>query len=392
MARQQTSKTQTADDAAASPTEPAAPDGEADGAAAAPSRPIKAKFGATGVIWLIAVVLLIGGGGYLTWPYLTGATAPPRPNATEQRLATIEAAVAGLGDDLAARDPAARLDALAGTLAGLDGRLGALGDRLEGFDDRLAAIESTPPADDGLAERLAAVERTLAATPAASERAVADAAQRLTAMADGLSDRLAALEGRLAGSDALAGRLDALEARLEGSGGAATMLTEVGELRDALRTADPYAAALAAVEARAGDDPAVAEALAKLASHAATGVPTVAKLRAEFVGLAPAIVRAAKAPEEGSWVDQTMANLRALWTVRCVGKAAECDTATEAIVARAEAKLDDDELADAIDAIETLEGDPAAAAADWLARARTRLDAEAALAALDDRAIAALGG
>ena len=376
MARQQTSKTGTADDAAASPTEPAAPDGEADGTAAAPSRPIKVKFGATGVIWLIAVVLLIGGGGYLTWPYLTGATAPPQPNATEQRLATIESAVAGLGDELAARDPAARLDALADTLAGLDGRLGALGDRLEALDGRLAAIESTPPADDGLAARLTAVEQTLAATPVESERAFADAAQRLTAVADGLSSRIDALEGRLAGIDALTARLGAIEARLEGSGGAATMLTDIGDLRAALRTAEPYAAELAAVGARAGDDPAIADALATLALHVETGVPTVAKLRAEFVGLAPAIVRAAKAPEEGSWVDQTVANLQTLWTVRCVGEAAQCDTATEAIVARAEAKLDDDELSDAIDAVAALEGDPAAAAADWLVRARTRRDAE----------------
>ena len=371
MARRQTSKAESADDTTASPAEPAGADDGAK-AAATPSRPFKIKFGAAGVVWLIAVALLIGGGSYLTWPYLTGVTAPPPetagPSEAEQRLAALETALAGLGDDLAARDPAVRLAALADTLATLDARVAALG-------ARLAAIETTPPADDGLADRVAAVEDTLAATPVASEQAVADAARRLTAMANGLADRL-----------------DAIEARLEGSGGAATLLTDIGELREALLTAAPYAAVLAAVEARAGDDPAIAEALANLASHAATGVPTVAKLRAEFVGLAPAIVRAAKAPEEGSWVDQTVANLQALWTVRCVGEAAQCDTATEAIVAHAEAKLDDDELADAIEAIEALEGGSAATAADWLARARARLDAEAALVTLDTRAIAALHG
>lgn len=360
MARRQTSKAKSADDTTASPAEPAGAD---DGAKAtnALARPFKATFGTAGVVWLIAVALLIGGGGYLTWPYLTGATAPTQPNPTEQRLAALETTLAGLGDDLAAGDPAARLDVLADTLAALGARL--------------AAIEATPPADDSLADRLVAVEETLAATPVASEQAVAAAAQRLTAVADGLSSRI-----------------DALEARLEGSGGAATLLTDIAELREALLSAAPYAAALAAVKARAGDDPAVAEALANLASHAATGVPTVARLRAEFIGLAPAIVRAAKAPEEGSWVDQTVANLRALWTVRCVGEAAQCDTATEAIVAHAEAKLGDDELAAAVEAIEALEGGPAETAADWLARARARLDAEAALATLDTRAIATLRG
>ncbi len=79
MARRRSSKTETTDQAAASPAEPAAPAGENVGAKAATalSRPFRVKFGAAGVVWLVAVALLVIGGGYLTWPYLTGATAPP---------------------------------------------------------------------------------------------------------------------------------------------------------------------------------------------------------------------------------------------------------------------------------------------------------------------------
>ena len=380
MAGRQTSKTDTTNGAAAPPA------GENDDvtAAAAPAQPFKRSFGAAGVVWLIAVVLLIGGGTYLTWPYLTGSVAPPtkpaQTSATEQRLATLEAAVASRGDDLAERDPAARLAGLADTLAGLDARVGAL--------------ETAPPVDDGLADRLAAVEETLAATPAASEQAVAAAAQRLTATADGLSDRLDALEGRLAAIDALSARLDTLEARLADSGGAAgaAAMLAVGQLRAALRGAAPYTAELAAVATAAGGDPAAAAALAALDAHAETGVPTVANLRTDFAGLAAAIVRAQAAPEEGSWVDKTMANLGGLWTVRCVGDDAVCDSATEAIVARAEARLAANDLAGAVNAVEALDADPAATVADWLGRSRARLAVEAALTALDARAIAALGG
>ncbi len=398
MARRQTSKTETTDETAttepSATAEPAAPGGADDGAKAAttPSRPFKVRFGAAGVVWLIAVALLIGGGSYLTWPYLTGVTAPPPetagPSEAEQRLATLESAVAALGGEIAARDPAARLAALAETLDGREARMAAL-------DERIAALETTPPADDGLADRLAAVEETLAATPAASEQAVAAAAQRLTAVAGGLSSRIDALEGRLAEIDTLTARLGALEARLADNGGAAgpAALLAVGQLRAALRGAGPYGAELAAVAAVAGDDPAAAAALAALGARAETGVPTVAMLRTEFAGLASGIVRAAATPEEGSWVEQTVANLRGLVTWRCVDDDDMACEGDEAIVAQAEALLVADDLAGAVKRVETLDAGPAAAAAAaWLGRARARLEAEAAIAALDARAIAALGG
>jgi hypothetical protein len=56
-------------------------------------------------------------------------------------------------------------------------------------------------------------------------------------------------------------------------------------------------------------------------------------------------------------------------------------------VARAEAALDGGDLAGAISELEALDGPAAAAAAPWLAEARPRLAAEAALDTLRDRAL-----
>jgi hypothetical protein len=55
-------------------------------------------------------------------------------------------------------------------------------------------------------------------------------------------------------------------------------------------------------------------------------------------------------------------------------------------VARAEAALEQGNLAAAVAELEGLEGAAADAAAPWLAEARARLAAQAALAALQDRA------
>ena len=90
-------------------------------------------------------------------------------------------------------------------------------------------------------------------------------------------------------------------------------------------------------------------------------------------------------------MSRTLARLSGLVTLRRIGGDIAGDT-TEAIIARAEARLGVGDLAAAVAEVAALNGARAEAAASWLGDARVRLAAEAALAELDARAIAALGG
>ena len=62
--------------------------------------------------------------------------------------------------------------------------------------------------------------------------------------------------------------------------------------------------------------------------------------------------------------------------------------APEAIVARTERQLDDNDLAGAVATLEALKGPGAEAAAPWLAEAKKTLDASAAVKAMQDEAMA----
>ena len=310
----------------------------------------------------------------------------------------IWAGMAGLIPGGQAEDRAAAAAAMETRFDALEQRLAAIEDRLAGAaDSRRAAAAGA----DSLDRRLADIE----ARPPAAPRPV-DLGP--------LEDRLSVLErdqkdagkkdlARAAGSsgafEALANRIAALEAKptvIDTDPPPAATLLAVAQLRGALRGSGPFAASLAALEALAGpdgraDDDGVAAALTALTPHAATGIATLEALRDRFTPLAETILRAAVAPPGESWMSRTLARLSGLVTLRRVGGDVAGDT-TEAIVARAEARLGVGDLAAAVAEVAALDGARAEAAASWLGDARARLAAEAALAALDARAIAALGG
>ena len=127
------------------------------------------------------------------------------------------------------------------------------------------------------------------------------------------------------------------------------------------------------------------QAVEALRPAAASGVPTLAALRSSFDAVANQIVHAAQAPEGDGLLEQAAGNLMSLVTVRPVGADVEGDSAV-ARVARAEAALEDGDLAAAVAELEALDGAAAEAAAPWLAEARPRLAAEAALHTLQERA------
>jgi len=385
--------------------EPPAPGDEADEETGAPAKrhPVRR------IVALIALVLVIAlaVATYMLGPRLVARldralheAGLPTPATgaeiagLEARVATLDARLATL-ETVASKPPsepvaealAGRLDEQAGKIEALSGRLDRLAARIEELAARPApvAIEGDAAAAR-LSTRLDAIERALktargAGDTTALERKINDLAQRGAA----LEKRLATVTGRLSKEIA------ALGARKAGAASRnAGLVLALGQLREALRGSGGYADELAAVRALAGDDPALAEPLATLARHAETGVATRAALRARFSALADRLVRAAVVPPEGNWLRRTLARLGSLVTVRRVGEVA--GDAADAVVARAEARLEAGDLAAAVAELETLQGAPATLAKPWLEDARARLAVDRAVAALAARGAAALGG
>ncbi|MCH7540989.1 MAG: hypothetical protein IH999_11450 [Proteobacteria bacterium] len=92
---------------------------------------------------------------------------------------------------------------------------------------------------------------------------------------------------------------------------------------------------------------------------------------------------------DGGWVEQALAGLASVVTVRPTGEEVG-GTGPGAAVARAEARLAAGDLDGAVAALASLRGPAAAAAADWLDGARARLAAERGLKTLHAHAVRVL--
>ena len=393
----------------------AVPKAAGDGAGDAPAPgepsgppPVGARRPPRLAVW-ISVAVIVAGAGALVWARITA----PQPESEAPRA---DAAVAALDErltDLAARLAAVEAadvgDTLGSVVARIDGvtdGVATLDDRLADMEERVAILGEAPAADAGsglaalddrvaeMEERFTVLREAPASGTGAALAALDDRVASLEAApgADGALAAIAAEADRLAALAAdLDRRIATLEARPAPAGAAAAALLAVAQLRAALAGSGPYDAALAALRAVADGDAEVAAALDTLAAGAAAGMPTLAMLQDRFAALAGLIVRAGHGPSGESWVDLTLARLAELVTVRRVGGTVPGDS-PEAVVARAEARLAAGELAAAVAEVGALAGAPGEAAAGWLAEARARLAAERALAALEARAVAALGG
>jgi uroporphyrinogen-III synthase len=315
---------------------------------------------------------------------------------------------------------AAREDALAARLARAEAELAApralprevpaLADRATRIEAALARLSEATTAQ---ASRLAVLERELrqdieaaraAAQPSpdaardtgaatAALAAVAAENQRLAAEIFALRDELSRLSGAREVEARLAEERRAEEQRAAGrreDGDRATRLgAAVAALRAVLSRGGDAGAELAALRALASGQPRLAAALAQVEAQLAATPPTLEALRASLPGLAAAALRAARAtnPSPGWW-DAALARLSALAAVRRVGEVEGEDA--EALLARAERRLEAGELAAAIDLVARLAGPAAPVLAPWLAQARARAALDDALATLA-RAAAAPG-
>jgi hypothetical protein len=202
-----------------------------------------------------------------------------------------------------------------------------------------------------------------------------------------LKEQVAALgSGGSVPADVIAAA-DAAEARLKAAEASATAMAEQAEaaaaaarrgaaldrVTAALDSGAPYASALP--ELGGVDLPPV------LLDNAAVGLPTVADLAERFPEAARTALEAALRANMGeSWTDRVSSFLRSQTGLRSLTPREGNDP--DAVLSRAEAALAQGRVADAITELAAMPEAGKPALADWLAQAQTRVDAEAAVAAL----------
>ena len=246
-----------------------------------------------------------------------------------------------------------------------------------------------------LGGRLDAVEQKL--NNLSGQAAIPAASPDLTGVEDKLRDQAAALDKLQDNAQKLDQRLMALEARIStmSDDPQRLLLMSLGELAAAVGTSRPYAGELGAAEALAAGKPDILAQLKTLESSAAAGIPGEAVLARQFsASVAPALMRAeteTTAPGE-SWWRRILARLESLVVIRRTDQAGGPSAdPVAAAVATAEAALDQGDIAGAVGAVEGMPAENAAAAQPWLALAKQRLAAEAAVALAIQSASQAMG-
>jgi hypothetical protein len=354
---------------------------------------------------VLALLIALGAGGWSWWT-IQGQEAVGE----DPRLDGLEAAVARLAREVTAApdDPGAegrarleeQLAALRERVSGLSGpgpdgdAVAALRDALAATDARVSELGAVPGVDAETAARIAQLEAEV-------ENAVQLAATNMQAMSGGILEfegRLAALTERVDGIaarleeiSALVGRVGALETASDRNSGiladAVALSLAASQLRRAVETGAPYPGALATLKTFTVDDPDLATHLAALAAAAQSGVTTRAALTAGFADTIAAVLSAV--PDEADTLERMLGRLQEVVRVRRIGGSVSGDT-PEAVVARAEFLLDAGDVAGALEVLSGLDGAAARAAQGWSARARTHLDAAAALAGIEAYALARL--
>lgn len=349
----------------------------------------------------LVLIVVLAGGIFASAPWWTprvrgiadGALsawfAPPGPSPIEQRLGAIETASS------------------------------ALNTRLTAVEQKPAPATVAPAAVAALEARTAALERAKAEQPPASPALNAAGNEALVGQAQlitSLTARIATLEaaiGNVARLDQLAKEVETLSASRAEAASVLALADRVAALentdRDVARDRTAVAAVvLATAQLRSALDEGRAfavelETVAALASRAgfnfertgfadfaARGLATSESLSANFSATAGTILRSDinTAATDSLWA-RTIDRILSIATIRPVGDVT--GMSATAVVARAEARLANRDLAAAVEELGGLTGPAADAAESWLAPARARVAADAAVIALTNKAIAGLG-
>jgi hypothetical protein len=324
------------------PEEPRASEGEASSQKEKPREAAPGGRNASLLPILTGVIGLLGGALVLSLIFLFIGGDAKRPTVSET------AGTAAI--DAAAR---ARVEQLAKTQGEIEKRLGGIETQVKGLD--LSPLKSRL---DGVEAGLKELHKS--ADEAQSKNAAANAA---------LMERLGAIEAQVKQAASRPAVADAAE------------VVALGALQDAVRKGGPFKKELDVVRTMLGD---AGASLAPLDASAQSGLPTIAELRRRFEELAPKLVRAPQ-PDSG-YFSKLLSNAKGLVEVRPVGEVA--GTSAGAVVARMETRLAKNDLAAALDEAAQLPAGAKAQAADWIAAASRRREADTAVKNLLNAALA----
>jgi len=373
--------------------------------------------GGRGPLVAMGIVVVLAVGLYFAWPILQPRLLAllPQPaseamdsvRALDQRVAQLEAANARF--DAAIATVKGTLDGFAKQLGELgqdvaDGdMLSALGEKLAVVEDTLselgqqagnggaAALDALKMEMDALKARLSEqVDATASTQTDAPNEEVAALARQVAALGDenkALRQDMAALQARLQQLEQSVRQSEQRQSARVKSGVGEGLVLALGQLRQTVLSGAPYGADLDAAAALIGEDEALQMAVASLAPWAKQGVPTMRALSDGFPAMTRAVLQAEPGGKDSFW-RRTLHRVTSLVTVRRVGEVEGAEA--DAVLARAERRLAAGELAASVALVAGLAEPGRAAALDWLALAKARLGAMAALAGLQSRAIAGL--
>lgn len=230
---------------------------------------------------------------------------------------------------------------------------------------------------------------------------------KITTRLDAIDAHMNALDGKIADQTQLASRLDALSGRIESLSG-----RDQSSLDAIKKQLDTVTGRIAALESNAGSVDAITKRLNRiariqeasfalasgrpigvlpdapeaLARYAHVAPPTEAELRLLFPRAAKTAL-AAQQPDErdAPFIDRVWDRAQGLITIRR-GDNIVVGNRSAIILNHGQAALEAGDISGAVDAVETLKGQPAQAMANWLAMAEALLGARAALANMADHA------
>ncbi|HYD17613.1 MAG TPA: hypothetical protein VEF76_03945, partial [Patescibacteria group bacterium] len=162
--------------------------------------------------------------------------------------------------------------------------------------------------------------------------------------------------------------------------GAAALLLGLNEFRNNINTNQSFEQDLLMMQKFAGDDPAMQDSLKRLAPYARSGVLNRQQLQKEFKDLASDIVMAKLQGQDADVQAQVMQRMSKLVKVRRIDDIQ--GNTVDAVVARAQLKLNNNDVRGAMQELQTLEGAPAQTAAPFMEQAAGNVLADDASAQL----------